>query len=160
MGLLYDTLIAAMLAAIFAIIVLHNRADSAENSARELAREDVRRFQQEITLQTALAKVKHDERGYPPTIETSWFNGQLPKNPLISPDHPWLEIAGTDQKDLDHPVERIAAEKSVASFWYNPCTGILRARVPAGISDSAALDLYNYINDCNLPELFATAERE
>ena len=33
--------------------------------------------------------------------------------------------------------------------------GRVRARVPAGIPDSKALKMYNYINDCALPNLFA-----
>jgi hypothetical protein len=159
MRLLYDTLIAGMLVAVFAIVVLYNRAHAEQDVTRQHAQSEVRRFQQEVTLQTALATVKHDQRGYPTTIEVGWFAGSLPDNPLIGPEHPWLEIAGADQKDLEHPVERVAVNKSLARFWYNPCTGVVRARVPAGISDTAALELYNYINECNLPELFATAER-
>jgi hypothetical protein len=30
----------------------------------------------------------------------------------------------------------------------------VRARVPVGISDAQALELYNYVNDCGLPSLF------
>ena len=89
------------------------------------------------------------------TIDPAWFAGDLPRNPLLGPGHPWLEIASAEDRDVIHPPERWAAGPDIAQFWYNPRTGQVRARVPAGIPDSKALKMYNYINDCALPNLFA-----
>ncbi len=46
----------------------------------------------------------------------------------------------------------------MAQFWYNPNTGVLRARVPADVSDATALKWYNHINGTNLTGIFALAE--
>ena len=65
--------------------------------------------------------------------------------------------AGEEIAALEHPVNLTASDYSLAQFWYNPNTGQVRARVPAGISDAAALGLYNRVNDCNVPDLFESA---
>jgi hypothetical protein len=155
MRLFMDTVVALMLVALLGGVIWHNRADQSIKQDRDLARSEVHRFQQQIALQSALAKVQRNERGYPETVDPNWFQGVLPANPLIDIGHPWLEIAGPDQKDLVHPQDRVATDKNTAKFWYNPHTGVVRARVPAGVSDAAALELYNHINECYLPELFA-----
>ena len=156
MRLFMDTVVALMLVALLAGVVWHNRTDQTTQRDRETARSEVRRFQQQIALQSALAKVQRNERGYPETVDPIWFQGVLPNNPLLDVSHPWLEIAGPEQKELVHPIDRVATSKNVAKFWYNPYTGIIRARVPAGVSDATSLELYNYINECYLPELFAS----
>jgi hypothetical protein len=159
MRLLLDTLVALMLAAILVGVVFHNRTDREVNQARDTTRLELRRFQQQIALQSALAKVERNERGYPRTIDPDWFQGQLPANPLLGPEHPWVEVASPEQKDLLHPQERVAGSKATAKFWYNPHMGIVRARVPVGMSDAASVELYNFVNDANLPDLFASGAK-
>jgi len=159
MRLLLDTLVALMLAAILVGVVFHNRTDRDADAARDTTRNELRRFQQQIALQTALAKVDRNERGYPNTIDPDWFQGNLPSNPLLGPEHPWVEIASAEQANLLHPHERVASSKSVAKFWYNPFMGVVRARVPVGMSDSASLELYNYVNDAMLGDLFADGSK-
>jgi hypothetical protein len=160
MRLILDTLVALMLAAILVGVVFHSRTDAEVDQARETTRLELRRFQQQISLQSALAKVERTERGYPMTIDPDWFQGTLPSNPLLGPEHPWVEIAGPDHETLMHPLERVASNKGIAKFWYNPYSGVVRARVPVGISDNASLDLYNFVNDAALPDLFADGARK
>ena len=155
MRLFMDSMVALMLAAIFAVIIFYNRSASDAQAQQELARAEVRRFQQQIALQTALSQVQRNERGYPSSVDVEWFAGKLPANPLLDIEHPWLEVAGAEQRDLMHPPERSAMSPILAKFWYNPSNGIVRARVPAGVSDAATVAVYNYVNDCELPELFA-----
>ena len=155
MRLVLDTLVALMLAAILVGLVFHTRTDRDEDQLRENTRLELIRFQQQISLQSALAKVERTERGYPITVDPGWFQGNLPVNSLLGPEHPWVEIASPEQKDLLHPQERVASHKGLAKFWYNPWLGVVRARVPVGMSDGASLDLYNYVNDASLPDLFA-----
>lgn len=155
MRLLMDTVVALMLVALLGGVMWQQRTDQEVKSNRDLARAEVRRFQQQIALQSALAKVERNERGYPETVDPDWFMGNLPANPLLDFNHPWLEVAGPDQKQLAHPLDRVANAPGIAKFWYNPHMGVLRARVPAEASDAAAIDLYNYINDSALPDLFA-----
>ena len=122
------------------------------------AREEVRRFQRQITLQAAVAEVELNARGFPTTIDPSWFNGKLPANPLLEVGHPWVEIAGRDARLLMHPVDLAVDDLSEAQFWYNPYKGILRARVPADISDAKAVKLYNRVNSADLTDLFSRVD--
>lgn len=160
MRLILDTLVALMLAAILVGVVFHSRTDREIDQTRQTARLELRRFQQQIALQSTLGKVERTERGYPVTIDPEWFQGTLPSNPLLGPEHPWVEVAGPDQMDLAHPTERVASSKSIAKFWYNPHLGVVRARVPVGMSDDASLELYNFVNDANLPDLFASGMKK
>ena len=160
MRLILDTLVALMLAAILVGVVFYSRTDQAVNRANETTRLELRRFQQQISLQTALGKVERTERGYPLTIDPAWFQGNLPSNPLLGPEHPWVEIASPEQEDLMHPIERVASSKGVAKFWYNPRAGVVRARVPVGLRDIASLELYNFVNDSSLPNLVADGTRK
>ncbi|MHC4416462.1 MAG: hypothetical protein ACYS0G_14410 [Planctomycetota bacterium] len=153
-----DTLVALMLTGLLAGVVFHTRVERKMDEKIVLARAEVRRFQSQLNLQAALEKVELTQRGYPATVEPEWFLGDLPANPLLGPGHPWLEIAGKAHSNLDHPELRTASDHSVAQFWYNPYRGSLRARVPSGISDATALELYNRINECNLTSLVSAGK--
>lgn len=155
MRIVIDSLVAMMLAGILAGVVLHNRTRDTEQQNLELTRDNVAYIQRQIMLQAALGKAEVNERGYPTNVDPEWFGAQLPENPLLSDAHPWLEVAGLSQVGFEHPVDRVAIDRRAAKFWYNPSNGIVRARVPADISDSDALRTYNTINSCELPTLFA-----
>jgi hypothetical protein len=47
----------------------------------------------------------------------------------------------------------MAIDNSVASFWYNPYQGVIRARVPIVISDRKAL--YNSVNRTRLDSIYS-----
>ncbi|MCI0629649.1 MAG: hypothetical protein L0Y44_03230 [Phycisphaerales bacterium] len=156
MRLFMDAMIALMLLALLGGLFWQHRTTKTAERVRDEAKAEVYRFQQQIHLQSALAKVPRNERGYPETVDPDWFNGNLPMNPLLESGHPWLEVASPDQRDLIHPPDRIATDKSVPMFWYNPHTGYIRTRVPPSMSDDASVELYNYINGSFLTELFAS----
>ena len=155
MRLLLDSLVALTLVAILAGVVWQNREDKELLARRDATREEVRRFQQEIYLQAALARVTQTDSSYPATIDPSWFNGNLPRNTLLGGGHPWVEVVPMDPAKSHLPPQRIVWSTDDAAFWYNPITGVVRARVPGGSSDAAALELYNYINDCHVTSLHA-----
>ena len=159
MRLFIDTLMALMLIALLGGLVWMKRDDQTQQAHREIARTEVRRFQQQIALQSALASVTDEQaahkRGYPPTVDPAWFTDSLPENPLLDDSHPWVEVAGPNEKDFTHPLQRVATSSSTAKFWYNPNNGVIRARVPLAISDAAALETYCFVNDCQLSDLFA-----
>jgi hypothetical protein len=156
MRLIIDSLVALMLTGILAGVVLQTRSGRRMEQRIELTSAEVRRFQSQITLQAAMEKVEMSQRGYPSEVDPAWFVGNLPINPMLGPAYPWLEIASAEQRDLVHPPNRIAFGTDVAQFWYNPYTGVVRARVPAELSDATALRLYNRINDTHLKDLYAT----
>jgi len=88
------------------------------------------------------------------TIDPAWFQEAAPGNPLLDEDRPWVEVAGTSQADLLHPPVRMAVEKSIAAFWYNPYQGVVRARVPVMVSDDKATELYNRVNGTGMSSIF------
>ncbi len=159
MRLILDSLMAVVLAALLAGILLHQRHEQQHLRDVETVRANVRLIQQQIMLQAALERVPRNEYGFPITIDPEWFGDMVPRNPLVDVDHPWMEVAGSDEARLAHPAIRTADEASVACFWYNPITGIVRARVPHEVSDEGTLEMYNFVNGCNLPSLFASGEQ-
>jgi hypothetical protein len=159
MRLLIDSLVAMMLAALLGAIVLSNRSEQDWYRDVETATVDLHRLQREVYLQAALAEVPLTDRGFPVTVDPEWFEGGLPRNPLLGPDHPWLEVASSGQQNLMHPPQRMAGDRTIAKFWYNPYQGVVRARVSSEMSEQEALALYNQINGCRLPSLFAEEPR-
>ena len=114
----------------------------------------LRRFEQVLAFHGAGKETPATERGWPTTVEPVWFNGDPPRNWLVTQDRPWLEIATPEQAELADPPLRIALSNTVASFWYNPYRGVIRARVPISISDSKALELYNKANGTALDNIY------
>lgn len=99
------------------------------------------------------------DRSIATTIDPGWFRrlqlGEAPpRNALLDSRRPWIEIAAETNRALDHPPRPFATNESDAAFWYNPYRGIVRARVPAALSESEALDAYNTINGTTLHSLF------
>ena len=116
---------------------------------------EVRRFELEIKVRAATTSAELTERAWPMTIDPAWFESP-PQNTLVSRDRPWVEVAPPEHAELFDPVYRIALDPTLASFWYNPYQGVIRARVPIAINDEQALRLYNRINGTRLTELYAT----
>jgi hypothetical protein len=161
MRLVVDALVAIMLVGILAGIVASNRAQSGQVAHEDFVRQEVHRFQREIALQRALKPAAGLEvNQYPETIDPAWFGDNLPKNPLLPPAHPWVEVAGPSQRLLLDPPDPATADPKVARFWYNPRLGIVRARVPIGMSDDDMLGLYNAINSTGLERLYEDGKAE
>ena len=156
MRLIIDSLVLLMILGILAGAVLHFRTKQDTEYKIEQARREVQRFSSQIKLQTAMGISELTPRGFPVTVDPEWFGGDLPTNPLLGRGHPWLEIARKSHRDLKHPVIKTASDHTIAQFWYNPYLGLLRARVPARSTDVATLKIYNRVNECRLPNLFAS----
>ncbi len=121
-----------------------------------LTKTEVSRFQNQIHLQAALADADGPSTdGRPPeSIDPKWFEGNRPVNPLLGPLHPWVEIEEPGHPERLHPLNLTAPDVGSAQFWYNPGNGLVRARVPRGISDAKTLRTYNDVNDSALTSLF------
>ena len=115
---------------------------------------ETERFRQMIAMRAAGSNADLNPRGWPKTIDPSWFTEGPPRNTLVTPERPWVEIATEDEAQLSNPMIRMTVNPSLASFWYNPYQGIVRARVPVTISDREALDWYNTINGTNLDSIY------
>lgn len=122
--------------------------------AIEQVTQAVRMFDLKIKYHAATEGAQLTARGWPVTIDPAWFEGAVPRNPLVSGDRPWLEIAGPEDAELQHPRLRMAVNATLASFWYNPYNGSLRARAPVTASDQEALEIYNTVNRTNLTTIF------
>jgi hypothetical protein len=124
-----------------------------ERDAALRAAAETHRLELEVRYRAATKAVELNARGWPRTVDPAWFDRGAPVNPLLTDDHPWVEVASPEEADLLHPPVRIALKDADAMFWYNPHQGVVRARVPVMVSDQAALDLYNKINAAALPSI-------
>ena len=155
MRIFIDILIALMIAGILAGAVVLHRTKQEMQQKIETTRIEVRRFQRQLMLRVAMAQAGLGIESFPETIDPSWFEDNLPMNPLLNEGHPWVEVAAKSERTLTHPIDLTANEMADAKFWYNPYLGLVRARVPADLSDAKALELYNSINETDLVDLFS-----
>ena len=144
----------AVLLAGSAWVVLHARAqEHAQTSAERRTTSAIERVEREIRIRSGAEQVELNGRGWPVTIDPSWFGSEPPANALLKGARPWLEVASWDERDLEHPVIRQAVDRSIAAFWYNPGNGIVRARVGVTVSDKIAIDVYNRVNTGSITRL-------
>lgn len=155
MRIFIDILIALMIAGILAGAVVMHRSNQEKQQQINTTRSEVRRFQRQIVLKAAIAQAADRSAGYPETVDPAWFGDNLPMNLLLDEGHPWVEVAARGDRLLKHPTDPSANEMIDAQFWYNPYLGIVRARVPADVSDAKAVELYNSVNDTDLAGLFS-----
>ncbi len=160
MRTIVNILVVVMLAGILVGVMMIRSTNGIKQDQIRTARNEVRRFQRQITFQTTMAEVELTAEGYPVTADPNWFHGNLPQNPLIEVGHPWVEIAGRNERSLLHPLDVVVRDAAAAQFWYNPYQGIVRARVPADISDAKALEVYNQVNDSSLRNLFSPTKQD
>jgi hypothetical protein len=143
-------------AAVALVAVLGWHFSGQVNRERDVdtVRDGLRRFEQALSVRAATKESASTARGWPMTIDPTWFGGDPPRNTLVTPERPWVEIAPPTEAKLKNPNIRIAVDWSTAAFWYNPYLGILRARVPYDISDERARDLYNLVNGTNVDSIY------
>jgi hypothetical protein len=151
--LTYIVALAALIAVISGV-AFHRAKVSRERAEVVTTRRNVHGIERTIRVKGATGEVEINGRGWPVDIDPAWFGDNPPENPLLSSDRPWLEIAPHEQAALEHPRVRIAFDRSVAAFWYNPANGAIRARVPMTLSDRRAVELYNSINGVFLHSIF------
>lgn len=152
--LVYPAMIALLLASVWVAWSWHAQTRQTERQAIAQGQAAIERITREISYRATLHDAELNGRGWPMTIEPGWFQGRLPRNPLVPLSNPWLEIAGENQHELTNPPQLLVVDGSLASFWYNPANGIVRARVSQTVSDNKALELYNTINGTRLRSLF------
>jgi hypothetical protein len=152
--LLLDSFLALTVVACLAGAVWYVRTDHMDERNVDMAQESVRRIQREIYLQAQLGQVELTDKGIPTSIDPHWFGDDLPRNPLLDDNRPWLSVAGDAERGFVHPRDLTADSEGRAAFWYNPDTGIVRARVPQTLSDEQIVRRYNRVNDCSLKTIF------
>ena len=125
-----------------------------EKRAVDAVAADVARFRQVLAYRAASNQTEVNTRGWPVTIDPVWFGSDPPRNALVTPERPWVEVATPSEAPLQDPVVRMTLTPTTAAFWYNPYQGVVRARVPVALSDRKSLELYNTINGTRLTEIY------
>lgn len=135
-----------------------------EGDMQDVRLQDVRasieRLEREVRVRAGTGEVEVNGRGWPTVIDPQWFGDDPPLNDLVPADRPWLEVASIEDEELSHPGVRQSVTRSLASFWYNPATGRVRARIGPMVSDRKALVRYNAANGSAVTTLFDTNLRE
>ncbi|MGE3109747.1 MAG: hypothetical protein AB7G11_06745 [Phycisphaerales bacterium] len=135
------------------LVWFHRQEDDQELAIKQtLAARN--RLELEIRYRSISRTAELNARGWPNTVDPNWFETDPPRNPLISAECPWVEVASLDDAGLQNPTVRMTLDGTLAGFWYNPYLGILRARVPVMLSDQDAVELYNRINSTRLSSIF------
>ena len=160
MRILLNILIGLTLLGIGIVVAMSLQADVVKEDQIKTTKVEVRRFQRQITLQSAVSDIELTSEGFPVTIDPLWFDGHLPSNTLVEIGRPWVQIAGWDERASLHPADLTARDAAAAQFWYSPYKGVVRARVPADISDERALEIYNQVNGSRLTDMFSRIDAE
>jgi hypothetical protein len=138
-------------------ISYYSSARVRERRAAQAVAAGVDKFRKVLAFRAAANETQTNGRGWPVTVDPEWFSGDPPRNVLVTPDRPWVEIATVAEAPLHDPPVRMTIDNRVASFWYNPYQGVVRARVPVSISDQKSLDLYNQINGTSLDSIYGAS---
>jgi hypothetical protein len=117
-----------------------------EQSAIQSTRASIAQIEAEIGIRAALGKAELNEFGHPAIVDRAWFNEGTPSNALACENAPWIECALPFELGREHPRDPTFRGGRGAMFWYNPCKGIVRARVPESASDESALATYAAVN--------------
>lgn len=141
-------LILVMVGLLVAIVAVQPRPAAAEDrwAAVPDVQASLERIRQRILLEAAIQRTSQRARGHPDWIEAEWFERPLPMNPWFDGRHPWIEIASEADQGREHPRCIVALEPDDGTFWYDPLSGVVRARVPKGLMDDQAIALYNAAN--------------
>lgn len=139
--------------------ILFFRTRQEKEALIERASSELRRIELELKYRAAAKLPGLNARGWPATIEEEWFRGPsgIPRNPLVSPERPWIDLATKEEEDLDNPILKMTADPRLAGFWYNPHLGVIRARVPVMVSDEESLEVYNRVNGTHLASIFGAS---
>lgn len=139
--------------------ILYFKTSQEKDALIERTSAELRRVELEMKYRAAAKLPGLNAKGWPAVIEEAWFRGPsgTPRNPLVSPERPWIDLASEEEADLDNPMVKMTADPHLAGFWYNPNLGVVRARVPVMVSDDETLDIYNRVNGTHLASIFGAA---
>ena len=155
--LLINSLIALLLMGILGSVVIHHRAKRRTDRLHGSVHRALTRLHEKAMFYGALEFDANFARAtvnaFPSEVSPLWFREEgLPMNAAVPGWLPWLDMAPVGDL-LDHPPDPIIEGPDQAGLWYNPNTGLFRARVFPQHSDKATLELYNQLNRTNLLHL-------
>lgn len=156
MKFVWVIMIAGLLAGSAWFVVFAQSKTASQENAEARTRSALASIQREIRVRSGSEGAELNGRGWPVTMDPAWFDGQPPANALLKGSRPWVEVASWDERDLEHPLVRQAVDRNIAAFWYNPGNGIVRARTGVMVSDKAAIEAYNRVNNASIDAIVET----
>lgn len=150
MRIVIDIMIGLMIVAVVAGgVVLYNREAEGERDVASV-RVALQQLQEQAAYHTTVQSAVAGRDVLLVHLHREWFGADVPTNALLDGDRPWIDLAPPG--DLgDHPPDPVAVDISQASFWYNPTTGVFRARVAPLSSEAQTLAVYNEVNGTAMP---------
>lgn len=117
----------------------------------DVVRQSLQQLQKQATYHRTMQSAMADRDVMLVHLHAEWFGEDVPTNVLLDPDRPWIDLAPPG--DLgEHPPDPVVYSVEQAGFWYNPTTGVFRARVRPASSEAQTLALYNDVNGTALPD--------
>lgn len=149
MRILIDSLIGLMLVAVVVcVVVLNNDRKQGEQDVVQV-KDALVQLDKQAEYRTALQSAMAGQDTMLVHLHQEWFGDDVPTNVLLDPNHPWIDLAPPGDLGI-HPPDPVATHLGQAGFWYNPTTGIFRARVKPTANEGQTLALYNQINGTSL----------
>lgn len=152
MRLTLDILIGLMVTGVLVAVIVMQSERSKNREAIEDVRASLKQLHEKTDYHTALESAMQGQDTLIVHIEESWFGDDLPKNALLDAKHPWIDLAPPGDLGA-HPPDPIVTRPDQAAFWYNPTTGVFRARVKPHANEAKTLALYNEVNNTYLSGL-------
>jgi hypothetical protein len=147
-----DTLIAAMLVAVLALVLLYHRGQQRTLARHQQVQKAMIRLQEQMLFHTALDETPKSSAGFVKEVSPSWFAEGVPVNALVPQAQPWLDLAPEGDAH-DNPPDPVITRPDQAGFWYTPARGLFRARIMPQHTDRGTVDLYNALNGTRLASL-------
>ena len=130
-------------------LYLYNSREQSERDV-ESVRVALQQLQEQAAYHRTVQSAMADRDVLLVHLHAEWFGDDLPTNSLLSEGRPWIDLAPPG--DLgEHPPDPVVYDRTQAGFWYNPTTGVFRARVSPATSEAQTLSLYNEVNGTALP---------
>ncbi|MEM1444776.1 MAG: hypothetical protein AAGF84_01870 [Planctomycetota bacterium] len=163
MRLLIDSLVALAVIAVVGVFFLQQRSGEQMLAQEQQVRANLELLHERTALHGALRwgqMLDKNERPltqFPIEVLPEWFGGAKPGNVIAAIDQeggerPWLDIAPTGDMS-EHPPDPVIVRPGQAGLWYNPNTGVFRARTPLEAGDALTLARYNRLNATSLAAL-------
>jgi len=149
MRLFIDTLLALTLIVVLGGIVWYQRQQQSWLENVTAVQDAMRAIESTALYHGALGEIETTDLGYARQIDPSWFDARPINRFFTDEARPWIDLVDQSDRGRFDP-EQIISEGSLAAFWYNPWRGLIRARVPAQLSQRDTLELYNLVNGTSL----------
>lgn len=149
MRIIIDSMIGLMLVGVLVgvLVLNHDRKQGAQDVA--LVQRALDRLNEQAAYHTAVQSAMAGHDTMLVHVQAGWFGDDPPINAMLEKGHPWIDLAPPGDLGT-HPPDPVVMDKQQAGFWYNPTTGVFRARVLPASNEAKTLALYNQVNGTDL----------